>query len=407
MKNLRRIVAGAWLLAGAVVLAVLAVLSAVGLAAGPALAHGQAPEANLKALHAGKAGIYVRLGKKDERERKLVEQNPLVDAVIVSATWQQLEPQKGQYSWDGLQREVEQWGKAGKGVVILVGLYGQDASGKQTPHWLWNEPGVRGIEFAGGGGAKGAKIKVPAVWDERFADQFLEPLIAALAKQFNGNPHVWYVMPGFGHIGNLNAQPSREGGPAFLEAGFTGEKWLAYCRRVAALYQKHFTKTPLLLKSAGQFLKDKKHDNYRKEVGDLLLVLGQQGIAIIQFGLDANAESQAMKIVYERSAVLSPLAQKGITRIGLGDDWPLWVPESRRGKGPTAGQDEKYLRQALDNAFGGQGAVQAIPTTLLFCQAPEILASAPQSKDYNQDVAAALKSARDRLKKNEQAIFGK
>ena len=149
--------------------------------------------ANLKALHRGKSGIYVRLNRRMRKRDKVVEliqTNPLVDAVIISVSWREVEPQPGVYSFDSLLNEVNQWGKSGKGVVINLLLYGQGVDDAQTPPWIYNQPGVRAIYFKGGGTAKGARIRVPEVWDEGFIERHLEPMIKTFAKTFNGNPYV-------------------------------------------------------------------------------------------------------------------------------------------------------------------------------------------------------------------------
>ncbi|MER3446955.1 MAG: hypothetical protein C4291_08980 [Candidatus Dadabacteria bacterium] len=363
--------------------------------------------ANIKSLHRGKSGIYVRLNRRMRKRDKVVElikTNPLVDSVIISVPWREVEPQPGVYSFDSLLNEVNQWGKSGKGVIINLLLYGQGVDDTQTPPWIYNQPGVRAIYFKGGGEAKGKRIRVPEVWDEGFIEKNLEPMIKAFAKTFNGNPYVWYIMPGLGHIGNLTAQPSEDGGRAFLEAGFTAEKWKNYCRHMMTVYRKNFTNIPLLIKAAGIFIKNPNRDNYRKEASELITEFGREGTAIIGFGLDADMN--AMTQVYNKVSGVIPYARMEITRIGLGNDWPLWVPERRRGKEATRNRDEQFLRKSLNNAFGGTDGIPEIPTTIYFAQEPEILASNPNSKNYRPEVAEILKEARDRLKKNDIAIFG-
>ncbi len=170
------------------------------------------------------------------------------------------------------------------------------------------------------------------------------------------------------------------------------------------MYRKNFTNVPLIIKAAGIFIKNPKRDNYRKEASDLITEFGKEGTAIIGFGLDADRN--AMIQVYNKVSGVIPYARLGITRIGLGDDWPLWVPERRREKSPTRGRDEQFLRKSLTNAFGGTDGIPEIPTTIYFAQEPEILASNPNSKNYRPEVAEILKEGRDRLKKNDRAIFG-
>lgn len=362
---------------------------------------------NLSALHRGKSGIYVRLSRQARKKSNvldLIRTHPLVDAVVLSVPWREVEPKKEVYSFDSLLNEVNQWGKAGKGVVINVFLYGQSIDNPPTPPWIYEQPGVRAISFRGGHRVERREFQVPAVWDEGFAEKYLEPMIKAFAKTFDGNPHVWYIMAGFGHLGNMNAEPSKRGGKAFIEAGFTPARWENYCRHMMTLYRKNFTKTPLVFKAAGILIKDPKRDNYRSEAAKLHVEFAKEGASIIRFGL--GEDRNVMTQIYSEMTRVIPDARRGITRIGLGDDMPLWAPESGRREGPTRGHDEQFLRKSLDYAFGNTDGIPEIPTTILFSQDPEILASNPRSKNYSPEVADILKKARERLKKNDLAIFG-
>src|SRR3990172_12533472 len=282
--------------------------------------------ANLKAMQQGKSGIYVRLGKQgEEKEREgrrqrnkkqdPIQSHPLVDAVVISTSWRDAELTRGSYSFDSLQSEVNRWGKAGKGVVIGLILYGQTVDDAKTPPWIYAQPNIREIAFSGGGTAKGRQIRVPAVWDEGFVEKYVEPMIEAFAKTFDGNPNVWYIMPGLGSNGNITAQPSKDGAPAFLAAGWTPEKWSNYCRQIMTVYQKHFRRTLLLLKSGGRFLRDPQRDNYNREAVELLTEFGKQGTSLIHFSLEADKTT--MMEVYSNLAGVVPDAQKGINRIGL------------------------------------------------------------------------------------------
>ena len=358
---------------------------------------------SLKRLHAGKAGVYVRLGSRDKKTLDLIGSHPLVDAVIGGSAWRIVEPQRGNYSFTSLLEEMNQWGKKGKGVALNVVLYGQAVDDVLTPPWIYEQQGVRAISFSGGGQAKGRKIRIPAVWEEGFIDNYIEPMVAAFAKALDGNASLWYVIPAFGHIGALTAQPSKEGARTLLEAGWTPEKWSLYCRRTVTLYRKHFKKTPLFLKFSRMFIRDPKHGYYEKEAADLIKEFGKEGVTTIHLDLEADRESSM--VAYRNLTEVIPAAKRGITRIGRGDDWPLWVPESRRNHKPTQGHDERYFQKSLDFAFGGFEGIPEIPTTILFCQEPEILASHPENKEYRPPVGEILKNSRVRLKKVDQEIF--
>jgi hypothetical protein len=276
----------------------------------------------------------------------------------------------------------------------------------ETPGWLYREPGCPVITFTGGGGAQGAKIALPMVWKEGFAETYVEPMVAALAQAFDGDPRIWYVKVSFGHIGHLTAQPSPDGRRAFLEAGWTPEKWGAYCRKVLAIYQKHFRKTPLLLTAEKLLIREQGPNTYREAEVKLLEEFAQQGVTIIHVGIEDPAATDR---IYAQIAGAIPLARKGTIRLGMGDDWPLWIPPSRRRQSITKGHDEEYLRSRLRYAFGGLDGHPELPTTILYLQPPEVLVADPSNKrkgelGYHAEIQQILKNARARLLENDAGI---
>jgi hypothetical protein len=107
-----------------------------------------------------------------------------------------------------------------------------------------------------------------------------------------------------------------------------------------------------------------------------------------------------------------PSANNGTIRIGIGDDWPLWVPVSRREQKVTLMHDEGFLRQTLRYAFGGSDDLPRIPTTILYLQPPEMMVTNPKSTRtdelaYNPAVYDILKQARMQLLANDALLFGK
>lgn len=355
------------------------------------------------AKHAGKVGLYLRPGTSARTGmRELFLTHPLLDAVVLNISWRDVEPRRGECSFEALAGEVQAWSAAGKGVVVGLALYGQAVDDQQTPPWIYDEPSVRKLEFAGGGTAKGRKIRIPVVWDPGFVEKHVDPMVGKFAAKFDGDPRVWYVMPGFGHIGNITCQPSKEGAAACLKAGWTPQAWQDYCRRVAAVYRRHFTRTPIFLKAAGMLIRDRRHDYYKETCGQILLEMANQGACVVHFGLESDRSE--MQDVYQHIEPLLLAVESGRSRLGLGDDWPLWVPESRRGQGPTLGHDEEHLRRTLENAFVGRDGKTPLPTTVLFCQQPEILASHPKAEEYRPAVAGALRWARQKLKENGEKL---
>jgi len=370
----------------------------------------------------GKAGLYVRLdaGVKDD-EKRLYLGSPLVDAVVLMVRWRSVEPKKGEFHFESLQREVDEWGRAGKGVVLSLKPYGQTFDSRhetsdgahyvmETPPWVYQRRDIRVIEFIGGGGARGQKIALPEVWKEGFVETQMEPVVKALAKTFDGNPHVWFMRPGLGHIGHMTAQASPGGSRAFLNAGWTPEAWGRYCQRVFDVYRKHFRKTPLLLIAEKRLLANRSRLHYMPEEAAMLREFASQGVTIVHLGLVNDLPG--IRPIYSDLQGVLPSANNGTIRIGIGDDWPLWVPVSRREQKVTRMHDEEFLRQTLRYAFGGSDDLPKIPTTILYLQPPEMMVTNPKSTRtdelaYNPAVYDILKQARMQLLANDALLFGK
>jgi hypothetical protein len=369
-----------------------------------------------------KAGLYLRLdsGGKEE-DRKIYQGSPLLDAVVLMVKWRSVEPNKRQFHLEPLKEEVEEWGRAGKGVVLSLKPYGQtfDRRGQtadgahyvmETPPWVYQDSGSPIVEFVGGGGSRGQKIAVPAVWSENFVEHFMEPSIKALARAFDGNPHVWYVRLGLGHIGHMTAQASGDGSRAFLNAGWTPERWGRYCLRVLDVYQKHFHKTPLLVIAEKRLLSNRSRGHYMAEEAAILRELARRGVTIVHLGLVNDVAG--IRPIYADIKEVIPLAEQGAIRLGIGDDWPLWVPPSRRNQKPTYMHDDKFLFQTLRYAYGGFEDLPKIPTTILYLQPPEMMVtnpSSPRSDElaYNQAVFEIMQKARMQLLANDSQLFGK
>ena len=346
----------------------------------------------------GKAGLYLRLAQPErQKNADYFFRHPLVDAVVVTLKWSELEPADGRYEFTEIDRMVTLAKRYHKGLVVACSTYGQIPENQPTPDWLYDK-GVKRLTFPGGGVAKGNPISVPKVWEERYLQEYAK-LIQALGARYAREPSIWYIMPGFGHTGNLNAQPSKEGTRAFLSEGWTPAVWKAFCLRVVERYQEAFPNTPLLVKSAKQLLREKRHRNFSKEADEILNELAARGVSIISFGLEANKDALVQHNVIGRIASLSSYAVSGSIRVGVGDDWPLWVPAQRRKKAFLSDRDEAGLARELQYAFGGVQGLPASHISILYVLHPEIDASHPeQGPAQNKTVYQLLEAARARLK---------
>jgi hypothetical protein len=368
---------------------------------------------------AAKQGIFLRMDLgMDEREKQQHRTNPMVDGIILMCRWRQLEPRKGHFTFKELETEIQQCRQAGKSVVVAVMPYGQslDKRGQtpsgahyvmETPPWLYEQRDVPMLEFVGGGGAIGKKVAVPEVWKEGFVQSHMEPLVAALARALDGDPNVSYIRIGLGHIGHVTAQASPDGSKVFLQAGWTARKWSDYCLNVAAVYRKYFKRTPLMLTAEKRLLAHKQRQHYVAEEAVLLEEMARRGVSIIHLGL--VRELKGMLPLYSDLAGVVPYARNGKIQLGIGDDWPMWVPVSRRTQKATLGHDEQFLRETLRFAFGGLDGLPPLPTTILYLQPPEVLVADPQNHrtdelGYNAEVHEILKQLRQHLSRNAEML---
>lgn len=324
-----------------------------------------------------KRGTILRSSRRSRGpQREYFASHPLVDNVILPATWREVQPAKNTWDFSGLEEQVDYWSSKGKHCIVSVGLYGQAPNDMETPPWIYDEPGVTEIRFFGGGQAHGKEIRIPAVWEVGFAGRYVRPIANKLQGVFGES--VTYI-PGCGHIGNLTCQPSPDGSEACLGAGWTPDRWSEYCKNAASYYRQH----ERLIMSAGIMLRSRSHNHYRPELVVLLdALLENHNISLAHFGLGADKQSMEMQDLAANMERLLPINGK----LCLGDDWPLWVPAERRDKSPTIGHDDAYLRKSYENAF-------EYPIECLWVNEPLLEAPPP--------VTAILESARDRLLKPE------
>lgn len=352
------------------------------------------------ATQRGKAGFYLRLAKKERTNRpEFFISHPLVDAVVVLFAWGDLELEPRKYDFSSVDETLNLCRKHGKGLILAVSTYGQSVNRQPTPEWLYGK-GVKSLRFAGGGTAKGAMITVPKVWDENYLREYSK-FISELGRRYNGVEGIWYVMPGLGHIGNVNAQPSKGGGPAFLAEGWTPEIWTRFCIDVIGLYQEALPDVPLIVKSAQQLLHNRKQEHYLPQANAILAKLAQRRVSVIGFGLEPDIEKLNRNHAVERIAALSPYTLRGDIRLGLGDDWPLWIPEQRRKKNDKhlVDRDEAGLERELQYAFGGMAGLPKTHISVMYVLHPEMEACHPKNPDgQNKRLYELLSAARDRLK---------
>lgn len=349
-----------------------------------------------------KAGLYLRLSEpKRKRNPDYFFRHPLVDAVIATFKWSEIEPKPGQYNFSEMDKMLALAKKYRKGIIFAFATYGQEPKASPTPDWLYDK-GVKRITFHGGGVSKGELVSVPKAWDDSYFREY-ERLVRKIGERYANESSIWYIEPGFGHIGTTVAQPSKEGGPAFLKEGWTPIIWKEFCLRVVELYQKTFPNIPLIIKSSPALIKDRKHKNYSKEADEILIQLARQRVSVISLGLAPDIRELSRRNVLGRLAQLSSYALNGQIRVGIGDDWPLWAPEERRKRPKFMSlRDESGLERELRYAFGGVEGLPRSNISILYVLEPEIDASHPErGSGQNKKVYQLLEAARKRLKEED------
>jgi len=320
---------------------------------------------------------------------------------MVGFKWSQIEPQDGQFDFTEIDKMLSLGKRHNKGVIVGFFSYDQNPRAPATPGWLYDR-GVQKITFPGGGVSKGDLISVPKSWQEAYLREY-EKFIRKVGQRYDGESAVWYVVPGFGHIGNINAQPSQGGAPAFLKEGWSPTVWKDFCLRVVKSYQTGFPRTPLIAKSAPILLRERTREYYRKEADEILMELAKVGVSAISLGLDPDINSLRENNVLKRLAQLSPYALSGEIRVGVGDDWPLWLPEQRRGRQKfLSGRDEQGLARELLYAFGGVEGLPKSNISIMHVLHPEIDVSHPdRGSEQNKEVYRLLEATRKRLREED------
>ena len=113
--------------------------------------------------------------------------NPAVDGISIRQKWRDLEPEKGSYRWEYLDREIARAEKAGKAVLLRVG-----DSGPAIPPWVL-EKGVKTFTYTDRNPHHDEEIGTAAIfWDPIYSGE-RKAMIAALGERFAGNPAVKIV----------------------------------------------------------------------------------------------------------------------------------------------------------------------------------------------------------------------
>lgn len=136
---------------------------------------------------------FASYGKTDQ---DIAIRNPYIIGALYTIYWSEVEPVKGQYQWDNLDRFIEKWSAGGKKIALRViwistGLWPYQIAHRPTPAWLW---------------AEGAKFfydsktdtEIPLFWDPIYYDNALR-FMRAIKERYGDHPAFLFISatPGY------------------------------------------------------------------------------------------------------------------------------------------------------------------------------------------------------------------
>ena len=150
----------------------------------------------------GSYGIYVITGERDESTWQRVLAAEGIAGVALTASWSDLEPSQGAYSWSALDSRIAVAKQANRKVGLRL------LPGVTTPEWLFAK-GAKRFSFVdenpnhGAAGAKqgqrnqtfGKNLSLPVPWDEPFLAAW-ERFVMAPASTSRMRRSQWCMSPG-------------------------------------------------------------------------------------------------------------------------------------------------------------------------------------------------------------------
>lgn len=177
-----------------------------------------------------------------------------IDGVVLLLYWSLLNPERGQYSFDELDKALAYWKSKGKHVGLNVATVGWPVRMSQrfggeimnaTPEWVMRSvTSFRNVTriFDYHEIIENQQWDFPLYWDEAFVGH-VSTFMAELGRRYGNNPMVSFVRIASGVMGEDQPSTSRK-----LDTGipdFTPERWLNYTTRMIAIHRRAFPKKPL------------------------------------------------------------------------------------------------------------------------------------------------------------------
>jgi hypothetical protein len=164
--------------------------------------------------------------------------------------WSQIEPRPDVFEWQRVYDAMRPWVAAGKQVVLRISAAGDESwsyrAGHATPGWVY-ALGVAHITTSSGS-------VLPVYWDPRF-ERAWGVFITAMARRYDGDPHIAYVEAGIGEGGETLAEtetsdPERAArwiSPRLRPLPWSVTTWSGYVETIAADYVRAWHATPVAI----------------------------------------------------------------------------------------------------------------------------------------------------------------
>lgn len=369
-------------------------------------------------------GIYQRMSYKDLTDQLTVNiDHPRLTGIDFAIPWARLEPEEGKFNWEGLDKIIEPWEKAGKKVVVNIitltprGNPRDPHAGHATPNWVFKK-GARDItikedgtkEGRSGGRREGRRergrergedgggeveVDYPLFWDRIYLQEY-EKFIKEFAKRYDGHPAIDVIGIGIAKLGGLTViDPKVEKGEGerlknfYMQNGYSAERWKTTIREIIGIYKSIFSKTPVRLTLSHPF--EVKKDRADKEtfsfLEDLAAGAAPQGVHLFH---------QAVTSREEIASSFNRVFNKYCDRTLLGAELvnPIYgtKEENRKHMG--------NIMTAVKNALGEGAAAPASCIGYLNLYVADVTASNPNSSLYDGEWGKAVEYAISHLRKD-------
>jgi hypothetical protein len=199
-------------------------------------------------------GIMIFSGKNSSAH----SDDPNVVGTNLNYYWSQLEPQKGQYQWDVIDKDMQPWVSNNKVVSIRIATSGWKAWGppysqKGTPQWVYDQ-GVQSV-------TEDDNAIKPEYWNPIF-QQNLKNFVQAFASKYDGNPHVAFIEIGVGDGGETKVDTHNNNGSSqtqkrlqlWTAIGYSDQAWWGAIQQILDTYSTAFHSTPLVVMPDSTFI---------------------------------------------------------------------------------------------------------------------------------------------------------